>query len=242
MSLGRVLVVLVVGMSLAGCGRQGTDRTDREAETLATAISWPRQRSAEGFARAALATPLGQSSGFSVLEATDLDAAELTDPMAYLVIRIHVPESRGMFSHSDPVTVCYGLDFSYYGIVDKPEEVDCPTGARPITYAPPPAWQDTAAFDSTLETLVAGLPSAPSEERVRNALYGAWLLEPGVQVDDENSSLDPADPRPTVQVRGDDVAIAIQAGPECLLASRVRGTVTVRRPQPPVADCAPSFG
>ncbi len=88
--------------------------------------------------------------------------------------------------------------------------------------------------------MLIGLPAEPSEERVRNALYGS-LLEPAELVDDEHTNLGPEDPRPTVRVRDTDVAVAITAGSECLLASRVRGNVTVWRPPPPVADCAPSF-
>ncbi len=238
---GWVAVMVVAASLLAGCAGEGTDETDRQAETLATAISWPRQYSADGFARAALATPLGQSNSFSVLEVTDLDAAQLTDPDAHLVIRIHHDAYDGPWGHVDPLTVCYGMDFNYYGIIDTPEQVGCPDHARPITYPPPPKWKDKAAFASALNSLMADLPPAPSVQRVTNALYGAWLLEPAHLVDDETTNLGPSDPRPTVRVRGDDVAVAITAGPECLLASRVRGTVTVRRPRPPVADCAPTL-
>jgi hypothetical protein len=179
---------------------------------------------------------LGQRSEFSLLEVADLDPREPTDPLAHLVIRLHHDASGEMWS--EPLTVCYGMDFNYYGVIGTPEAVDCPDDARPITFAHAPEWADTIAFESALKSLMADLPAAPSEDRVENALYGAWLLEPEQLVDD-HTTLDPSDPRPTVQVRGDDVAIAIKAGPECLLASRVRGTVTVRRPPPPVAKCNP---
>lgn len=238
----RAAVLLVVGASLlAGCARAGTDETDRQVETLATAISWPRQNSAEGFARAALNTPLGQGNAFSVLEVTDFDPAELTERMAHLVVRLHSPGFQGKFSETDPVTVCYGMDFNYYGIMDPPEEVDCPPDAYPITFEPPPAWQDRAAFETALEALLARLPAAPSENLVRNALYGGHLLEPAQLVDDEQSTLEPTDPRPFVRVRGDDIALAVQAGQDCLLAWRVGGKVTVQRP-PPTKNCTPTFG
>lgn len=237
---GRVSVVLAVSLLAAGCGA-GTDETDRQVETLATAISWPRQRSAEGFARAALATQLGQQSdSFSVLEATDFDVADLSERNAYLVVRIHDDGSDVGWKEIDPVTVCYGLDFNYYGIIDTPEEVDCPEDARPITYEPAPAWTDAAAFEAALEALLIGLPGEPSRERVLNGLYGS-LLEPSELVDDQQTNLGPSDPRPEVRVRDDDVAVAITAGEECLLAARVHGNVTVWRPPPPVVKCAPSF-
>lgn len=237
---GRVAVLLVAGSLLAGCAREGTDETDRQAETLANAISYPRQYSAEGFARAALATPLGQSEGFTLLEATDFDAAETGDRLARLVIRIHKPGTDSGWNATEPVTVCYGMDFSYYGIIGAPAEVDCPADAHAITYSPAPAWAEKAEYEKALKSLLRGLPGSLSEDQVRNRLYGAYLLEPAELVDD-HSSLDPQDPRPFVEVRGADLALAIQAGKECLLAKRVRGEVTVRRPPPPVGRCAPSF-
>lgn len=239
---GKVAAMVVAGLVLSGCARAGTSETYREAETLATAIGWPRQYSAEGFARAALATPLGQSSSFSLLEVTDFDVVDPSDRMAYLVIRLHEDGYQGKFSETDPVTVCYGMSFDYYGIMGSPSEVGCPEGARPITYPPAPEWADAAAFEAAFAAVLDGLPDAPSEARVRNALYGAWLLEAGVLISDTESSLEPNDPRPVVKVRGDDVAVAIVAGPECLLGARVRGVVTTNRPAPPVAGCVPSFG
>lgn len=104
----------------------------------------------------------------------------------------------------------------------------------------PPTWQNHAAFETELEAILAGLPAAPPENRVRNALYGAHLIEPAELVDD-HPNLYPSDPRPFVRVRGDDVALAIQAGPECLVAWRADASVTFRR-QPPNADCIPTFG
>src|SRR5262245_2084752 len=87
----RVAAGPCVGMSVAGCAvsRGGDAESCGQAHTLAVAISWPRRLSAGGYARAALATPLGHDSGFSVLEARDIEAKELLDPLAHLVIRIH---------------------------------------------------------------------------------------------------------------------------------------------------------
>jgi len=54
----------------------GDDQTDRQARTLAEAISYPRQADATGYTRALLATTLGRSGGVQVLEATDLQKSE----------------------------------------------------------------------------------------------------------------------------------------------------------------------
>jgi hypothetical protein len=236
-SWGRVLALLAAGLVLTGCAGEGTAETGREAETLAEAISRPPQHSAEGYARAALATR-GQSRGFSVLEVTELDAAEPTDPSAYLVIRIHHDGFHGMWSYTEPVTACYSMSFNHDGIVVPPTWTACPEDARPITYPPAPAWADSAAFEAAFASVLARLPATPSETRVRNALYGAWLLKVEELVDDTNTNLGPDDPRAAVQVRGDDVAVAITAGSECLLGSRVAGTVRTARP---TGKCVPTF-
>lgn len=239
---GRVAALAAAGLVLAGCARPGAAEMDKQAETLATAISWPRQYSGEGFARAALATPLGQGSSFSILEVTDFDVVDPAEPMAYLVIRLHRDGVDGKGGRTDPLTRCYGLSFNQYGIIGAPETLGCPENADPITYPPAPAWADPAAFDAAFAAVLDGLPAAPSRKRVENALYGAWLLEAAVLVSDTEWSIGPNDPRPVVAVRGDDVAVAIVAGPECLLGARVRGAVTTSRPAPPVAECVPSFG
>jgi hypothetical protein len=239
-SWGRVPVVLAAGVVLAGCTAQSTAETDRQADTLSVAISWPRQYSAEGYARAALATRLGRSPGFSVLEVTEFDPADLSGQTAHLVIRIHEDGAQGMVDDIEPLTVCYAMDFNYYGVMDTPKEVGCPEGAQPITYPSPPAWADAAAFEAAFAAVLERLPDAPSERRVENALYGAWLLKAAELVDDVTTNLGPDDPRPAVRVRGADVAVAITAGPECLLGSRVGGVVRTQRP--PVADCVPTFG
>jgi hypothetical protein len=235
---GRTAVVVATALVLAGCTHTpGTAEMDRQADTLAVAISWPRQYSAEGFARAALATPLGKSSGFSLLEATELDAADLDDPIAHLVIRIHSDGGEVMVGRVEPLTVCYGMDFNRYGIIDTPRQVGCPENARPITYPPSADWADPAAFETAFADVLARLPAEPSAQRVENALYGSGLLEAEEMVDDTHTNLGPDDPRPAVRMRGGDVFVAITAGPECLLGSRVGGVVTTSRPTG--ADCVP---
>jgi hypothetical protein len=134
MAVPRLLVAApAVALMLAGCTSPEVAGVDREVQTLAEAISWPRQQSAAGFARAALQTPLGMSQGFAVLEAQDLSAPTLTDPMAHLTIRIYAPATGGW---GEDVTACYSMAFNYYGIVGVPERIRCPTDATPII--PPP--------------------------------------------------------------------------------------------------------
>jgi hypothetical protein len=237
-SWGLVPVFVAAGLVLGGCTKaQSVGEVDRRVEAMAVDIGWPRQYSAEGFARAALATPMGKGSGFTVLEVTDLDAAALDDPIAHLVIRVHSDGGQTMWGEIEPLTVCYALDFNRYGIIDHPSQVGCPEGARPITYPPAVAWADAAAFEAALADLLSRLPAAPSAQRVENALYGSGLLKAEEMVDDINTNLGPDDPRPAVRVQGGDVFVAITAGPECLLGSRQGGKVTTSRP--PVAECVP---
>ena len=238
-SWGLVPVLVVAGLVLGGCTKaQSVAEVDRRVEALAVDIGWPRQYSAEGFARAALATPMGEGGGFSVLEVTDLDAADLDDPIAHLVIRVHSEGGQLMWGGEiEPLTVCYSLDFNRYGIIDHPRQAGCPEDARPISYPQAVAWADTAAFEAALADLLSRLPAAPSAQRVKNALYGSGLLKAEEMVDDVNTNLGPDDPRPAVRVQGDDVFVAITAGSECLLGSRQGGKVTTSRP--PVAECAP---
>jgi hypothetical protein len=229
-------LTVAAGLVLTGCSSaQSVAEVDRRVEAMAVDIGFPRQYSAEGFARAALASPEGKGGGFSVLEATDLDAADLDDPIAHLVIRVHSEGGQIMWGTVEPLTVCYAMDFNRYGIIGNPLRHTCPEDARPITYPPSAEWADAAAFEAALADLLTALPAAPSEQRVKNVLYGSGLLKAEEMIDDVNTNLDPDDPRPAVRVDGDDVFVAITAGPDCLLASRVGGRVTMSRP--PVAEC-----
>lgn len=230
-------LAVAAGLVLSGCGgAQNIAEVDRRIEALAVDIGFPRQYSAEGFARAALAT-MGEGGGFSVLEVTELDAVALDDPIAHLMIRVHREGGQVMWGTIDPLTVCYTMDFNRYGIIGTPLRISCPEGARPITYPPSAEWADAAAFEAALADLLTALPAAPSEQRVTNALYGSGLLTAEELVDDVNTNLGPDDPRPAVRVHGDDVFIAITAGSQCLLGSRQGGTVTTSRP--PVDECVP---
>jgi hypothetical protein len=143
MAVLRLLVAApAVSLMLASCTSPEVAGVDREAQTLAEAISWPRQQSAAGFARAALQTPLGKSQGFAVLAAQDRSAPNLADPMAHLTIRIYAPATGAW---GEDVTACYSMTFNYYGILGAPERISCPTDATPIIPPPQPPGPDQRA-------------------------------------------------------------------------------------------------
>lgn len=241
------MIAMVVGggLLLASCAA-GNAETDRQAATLANAISWPRQDSAAGFARAALATSLGKSSGFSVLEARDLDAPQLTDPMAHLVIRIHHEGSESGFSRTDPVTACYSLDFNYYGIIGTPDRITCPDNATAITPPPEPRREIPPGSDTALQSILTSLPATPNEADVMTALR-TGLPAPPVDLE---TRLAGVAPEVAATVNGVDVGVAIRmvdgsSGIECLFGSRVNGTILVWYPprvlvQPGETSCDPA--
>jgi hypothetical protein len=243
---GRVAVGAVVGGLLASCGTfteaAGTRETDRQAKTLADAISYPRQESAAGFARAALATNLGRNPGFSVLEARELEAKELTDPLAHLVIRIH--QEAGSGPYDKPLTACYSMDFNYYGIIDEPSRVNCPDDSTPITPPAVPRKEIPPGYDAALQSILAALPANPSQPEVMEALHKG-LPAPPV---DPQTQLAGAAPQVDAAVNGANVGVSarsIEAGHvDCLLGSRVNGEVLVWRPpgvtvQPGETSCDP---
>lgn len=65
---------------------------------MVDAIRSPRQDTADGLERAALATNAAQDGRLSVLEAEDLTPAELDDPRARLVFRVRIAASPNVGS------------------------------------------------------------------------------------------------------------------------------------------------
>ncbi|MGW0516029.1 hypothetical protein [Crossiella sp. NPDC003009] len=228
MRTSRLVPVVCAVLALAACAQPGDSETDRQADTLATAISYPRQPDAAGFARAALATTLGKSESFAVLVARDVphgvDASERT---AQLVIRIHQPalEPSGVFGRSRPARdVCYEMNFNYHGIMGKPQRTACPKDAVPYTPPPLPVhWKVPPDAGERLVALLRGLPSAPVQEEVLAAVRN----EVGVP------QADPVDKSPwegaRVVVAGADVGVAVWAGrgesTNCVMAARKDGNV-----------------
>jgi hypothetical protein len=217
----RVLVALVMVVLAAAAAwllwprrSTGDDLSDRQAQTIAQAVSQPPQADAMGYARAVLAT-----HSAVVLEATDLKAARNTDPRAHLVIRLmYNTYASGDFNHSHPIPkpVCYGFDLTFFQPVDGPEVVDCPSTA-PIT--PPPRNDIPAGDADALRSVLGALPASPTDAQVKDALA-------------KGLAHTAAPPTVTSAVRGGDVAVSIRGGDyfsgyECTLGLRQGGQVLV---------------
>ncbi|WP_143046963.1 hypothetical protein [Amycolatopsis xylanica] len=224
----RLVVAAAVALSLTACGSaDGDARTDRQATTLAEAISDPSQVDAAAYVRAALATNLGKSAAFSVLVAEDLAHKDVKDPAVRLVWRIHEDVSDTDWSRSSALDACYRAEFGYHGLTSAPERVTCPEHAVPITPPPVPRRDIPETFAPALEALLGKLPPAPSEAEVRGAV-AAGLVPP---VDPE-TRLAAVPPEVFVQVRGADVGVALYAhtgikDTQCLMGRRAAGEVSV---------------
>ncbi|GAA2796431.1 hypothetical protein [Crossiella cryophila] len=223
----RLLPALGLLLALTACAHPGTTETDRQADTLATAIGYPRQSDAAGFARAALATSLGRSADFAVLVAREVPHG--LDPMeqtAHLVIRIHedAREPSGIFGSRKPaLDACYELNFNYYGIIGKPERTPCPKDAKPYTPPPLPVyWKLPPDAGDKLMALLRGLPAAPvAEDVVATMRKELAVPAPG----------SPEAPFQGVQAKvvGADVGVAAWSGRgeslNCVMAVRKAGNV-----------------
>lgn len=216
----RVALVLCGLLVVAGCS-VGDATTNRQADTLALAIGYPRQDSAAGFARAALDTPLGRSPGFSLLEMTDIKAEKLGDPQARLVIRIH-HEGTGAWERT--VTACYEMVFGYYGDIGGASATACPSPATPITPPALPRRFLDGSPDNIVDGILKTLPPVPDEATVRDSITKALPRhghEPTVAV--------------TIDTYLGTVAVSAQTsdsdnfGIKCILGTRINGVSTVWR-------------
>jgi hypothetical protein len=228
--LRRIVAISGLGLLLAACADEsaGNAETDRQSETLAVAISYPRQEDAAGFARAALATTLGKSSDFSILEATDLPHETNDEPKARLVWRIHADAYDSGWKQSPEMNACYTVEFNYYGATTGPDRTPCPENATPITPPPLPYKGIPPTYGPALEATLGALPPAPSEADVRAAL-ATGLPAPAV---DPETGLTAIPPDVLVKVEGADVGVALFArtgveSKECVMGHRVAGVVRV---------------
>lgn len=236
------LIAFALIATLASCS-PGNAQTDKVATTVADAISSPRQGSADGLVRAALGATENQD--FTVLEAEDLDADKIDDPLARLVFRVHLPATLSGFISADPVTACYEAEFNYYGVIGSPDRIRCPAGARAIVpppIAPKPKIVIPQGFDSTLAELLAALPPRPSEEYVM-AQVTEGLPVPAINPE---SGLQDLPPVVETAVIGADVGVSLREPDtrDCLLGTRLGGQVKVGRPsrvqlQPGELSCDP---
>jgi len=207
----------------------GDAGTDRQSKTLADAIAYPRQADAAGFARAALATPLGRGGRFGVLEATDLPHDDAKDPMARLVWRIH-HETPAEDWNFGPRTfdARYRVEFDYYGTSSGPSRITCPANAAAITPPPLPRRDIPPGFAPALEAVLGHLPATAGLPEVHAALVAGMPAPP---VDPE-THLAGIPPEVFVQVRGSDVGVALFArtgveDTDCTMGRRAGGVVRV---------------
>ena len=212
---------------------------------MAAAISSPRQNSADGLVRAALATHAGKRSELVVVEATDVDADMIADPLARLVFRVHLAGAEKGFSASKPTTACYATQFNFYGVVGSPRRTRCPAAAIaivPAALATQPRVAIPARFEGRLAKLLAELPPTPSGRDLTARIVRA-LPAPAV---DPHSGLRNLPPIVQTAVSGVDVGVSLgdPMSRRCLLSARVDGDVTVWRPtrvqlQPGELSCDP---
>jgi hypothetical protein len=233
--------VLALAAVAAGCSRPpGNGETDRIAKVVADAISYPRQDSAAGFARAALATRAGRSGRLRLVAMEELPADDPQDPLARLVFLVRLEGSEGGFVPDPAVTACYEAKFNYYGIMGSPRRIACPPGATPIT--PPPAEPKPQiaipdGADELIEQVLTRASRPPDAEKVHAAL---------VEGLGKAAAAGREPPFPQVVVDGADVGVALwePEGSACLLGARVGGKVLVWRPsrvqlQPGELSCDP---
>jgi hypothetical protein len=240
-----VLGFVAVAAGCSGALAPGNAETDRIAKVVSDAISYPYQKSAAGYAQAALATRAGQDGRLRVVAIEERHADKLGDPLGRLVFLVHLEGSEAGWTKSRPVTACYQAEFSFYGVIDSPRRMVCPRDAAPV--APPPT-QPTPQVaipdgaDEVVEQVLTAAAPAPRAEAIRGALAEAL----------DRASRDAPPGRralpPTPQVSTDGtnigVALALPDDHSCLLGARIDGQVLVWRPsrvqvQPGELSCAP---
>ncbi|GAA4011374.1 hypothetical protein GCM10022247_37210 [Allokutzneria multivorans] len=218
-------------MLLTSCSAPpGDATTDRQAVTLADAISYPRQDSAMDFARAALAVWKGDGK-LAVLEVKEIPVPDRSPSkqFARLVIRIHRPAVEPvMFSPRKPeLNACYGMDFNYYGIIGEPERVSCPATATPVTPPPTRGTSIPKGAEEAIRQVLSTLPPTPTEAQVRDAV-GKGMPAPHVNPD---TKLADHLPGVDVLVKGEKVGVSLRSGSgdglSCLIGSRKGGKVEV---------------
>jgi hypothetical protein len=228
--LRRGLTLSCASLLLTSCSSPpGDAESDRQARTLADAIAYPHQEDAAGFARAALATNLGKSGNFTVLEATDLpnnNGAE--EPMARMVWLIHRDAVDAGFNATKALDACYRVEFNYHGASSGPTRIDCPSNPAPVVPPPLPRKDIPQDYAPALSAALGKLAATPTEADVRSALTAGL---PTPQIDLE-TGLAAVPPQIFVQVKGADVGVALLArtgvdSRDCMMGRRVSGAVTV---------------
>lgn len=115
-----------------------TPENDEVARVLAVALGTPRPTSAASLQRHIASLPAGRSGTVEVLEAVDLEAEELTDPLARMRWRVTTEDADPYTTEEgEQILTCYDVEFSYYGAVDTPVRVPCSMATPALE--PPPA-------------------------------------------------------------------------------------------------------
>ncbi|MGH9251702.1 MAG: hypothetical protein ACRD0W_19605 [Acidimicrobiales bacterium] len=203
---------------LGACTTTGTDtpgnaETDRIAQVVADAISHPRRETADSLVRAALATESGQDGRLTVIAADEIEADELTDPLARLLLRVQLDGARSGLASDRPITACYDAEFNFYGIIDQPRRTDCPS-PDPEPIVPPPTSPDGPG--ATLP------PDAPAcLQATLDGLSEAERTDPAVVLATVDA-LALTDMTPEIAAGHNAIGVAVRSGDDCLLARLAR--------------------
>jgi len=215
----------------------GNDQTDRVARVVADAIAWPRQESAMGYARAAAHTDAGQDGRLTVVEVTELEADDLSEPFGDLMFLVHLDGSTGGLIETDPVTACYRAEFGFYGVVASPRRTGCPGDATPVEIPALPSGgpriEIPAGADRVLRAELHRQPTASQAAQVESNIVAALPVDAHAQPPDVDAAVD-----------GADIGVSIRGEDDCLLGSRAAGEVEVWSPsavqlQPGELTCDP---
>lgn len=222
----RILAALVgAALLLTGCAgalspAAGNDETDRVAQVVSDAISYPRQTSAIGYARSATGTTAAQDGRLQVVGVADLGSDDLDSPFGELVYRVHLEGSSAGLTTSPPATACYRAAFGTYGLMGGPDRVDCPDDAAPVSLPAPPTEgpqpEIPAGADRAVRRLLSHAPAAPDAAQVSADLVAAL---PAVG--------EAAPAEVDAAVSGTDVGVSVRGEGRCLLGARVAGTTRV---------------
>jgi hypothetical protein len=231
-------LLLLAGCVSAGSLAPGNDETDRVARVVSDAIGWPRQDSAMGYARAAADTTAGQDGRLTVVEVTELEADNLSEPFSELTFLVHLEGSTAGWIETDPVTACYRAEFGFYGVVGSPRRTHCPEDPAPVDIAALPSDRPRTEIpnsaDRVLRAELQRLPTAPQEAQLETDLVAALTVD--------GHAARPPDVDATVH--GTDIGVSVRGDGECLLGARTAGKVEVWRPsaiqlQPGELTCDP---
>jgi hypothetical protein len=238
-------IVIVVGaVAVVRAMPPGDAESDRIADTVTNAISYPPKGSAINLARAARET-----GAVTVYAAEEPASPDPYNTVARLGLRVdYQVRDRFDFNPWEPRlldrTACYEAEFGYPYVPD-PRRVHCPDDTSPLPLPPRIPARTRQIPDGAADVVAAVLdtaPARPSADAVASATRDR-LRSPGT---DPTTGLPHLPPEVEADVRGGDVGIAGEGYERsCVLGSRVDGDVLVWRPtriqmMPGELTCDPS--